>query len=1020
MYRLACFIWLFLLGSLSLVAQGLRSSISLEYPQSLPHREVLVSEHFEIYYEPSAHEMAKYVLEKAIESTTSIELALGYRLSGKVEIQLFHNPELAASTPAHYIQDPFSQNTGGTTFLELGSINLVFHGDLDLFNADIRRGISRMLIHEMLYGGTTQESIRYTALLHLPSWFVDGLSAYLAGPWTIEDDDRLRSLIQSGKRIQIDDLTDKDQALVGKSIWNYIALLKGEGSFQRMLYLIRLTRKLENSVYFIFSWNVRELLQNWYAFSIGTYAREGKRRMPREPEMKPIEQGKIQEFVQSGNNFYILSSKGNYYYIHKRGNQRGEYKEVFNLYFVKNEYRFRGIPLIAGDENGGCVVMYFNGSDYELIYIDEIGKSTPIGVKTRLDIVREINYNARDNTLILLGFKGIICSVEQLNLKSGMSDFFVQSKGEIRDISVYEGGNKWLFSYRERAKEGDWNIYEWQRENEEFPGRSVVASEFTNEYDAQYLDLGHIVFLSDVNGIVNSYVTKVNSNVWNALTDYPYGIKKAIYDQGQYSISELVQLGNDRFWYISDLDTSSINALTHHIPQLTYFREKPPEYKIEEFLPIEADSFFFDTSGQIYFQTGFPDVSDINYSRAREPEKTPAPYVLKNVSFLKPVILITQLDNGWFNTYYIPTFISLKEVLNTPIGLVFAIKIKEISNKYDLFAGGKISRNFNQFDYFFNLNRNFQKSIVKTEYFRQTRRIFSTETGYGKVNSDQIKISYQRKPFKQMQWDIGLHVRSDRYISLSENQEALGKATINFVRIGPEASWIVNTSRTFKEGLYKGWKSKVYVSGNVGASSNANMALWGLDTRFGWKIQKHIYLMQRLQYESSAGNSKVQYVLGGLEGWLFPDQIFKEPLLSQTGFYRMSSSFRGSGYNIRNGNSFLCYNFELRYRPLGHLFKLNARPNWMENLLLIGFFDLGSAWYGSSPFHLRSPLNYTQIQSGTMVINLYNRRQPFVFVTGFGLRTSLFGYYFKYDRGFGRIESVWKEGINYLSVGRDF
>ena len=58
---------------------------------------------------------------------------------------------------------------------------------------------------------------------------------------------------------------------------------------------------------------------------------------------------------------------------------------------------------------------------------------------------------------------------------------------------------------------------------------------------------------------------------------------------------------------------------------------------------------------------------------------------------------------------------------------------------------------------------------------------------------------------------------------------------------------------------------------------------------------------------------------------------------------------RGFNQNIRNGNNFLIFNSELRFPIVRYFLDHPVRSDFMNNFQVIGFTDLGMAWYGSQP-----------------------------------------------------------------------
>jgi hypothetical protein len=73
----------------------------------------------------------------------------------------------------------------------------------------------------------------------------------------------------------------------------------------------------------------------------------------------------------------------------------------------------------------------------------------------------------------------------------------------------------------------------------------------------------------------------------------------------------------------------------------------------------------------------------------------------------------------------------------------------------------------------------------------------------------------------------------------------------------------------------------------------------------------------------------------------------------------------------------------------------------VRNFQVIGFGDIGTAWTGKSPFADDNPLNNETITRGPIKVTYENINDPVVGGFGFGLRTTLLGYFVRADWGWG-------------------
>lgn len=88
---------------------------------------------------------------------------------------------------------------------------------------------------------------------------------------------------------------------------------------------------------------------------------------------------------------------------------------------------------------------------------------------------------------------------------------------------------------------------------------------------------------------------------------------------------------------------------------------------------------------------------------------------------------------------------------------------------------------------------------------------------------------------------------------------------------------------------------------------------------------------------------------------------------------------------------------------------------------MIGFFDIGTAWEGKTPYREDNPLNTSRFPDGPFIVTTVNYfRDPLVAGYGIGARTTLFGYFIRADYAWGiETQQIQKPKL-YLSFGLDF
>lgn len=110
---------------------------------------------------------------------------------------------------------------------------------------------------------------------------------------------------------------------------------------------------------------------------------------------------------------------------------------------------------------------------------------------------------------------------------------------------------------------------------------------------------------------------------------------------------------------------------------------------------------------------------------------------------------------------------------------------------------------------------------------------------------------------------------------------------------------------------------------------------------------------------------------------------------------------RGFKQNIRNGNNFVVWNSEVRWPIFKYLLNRPIRSDFVQNFQIIGFGDLGMAWYDLNPYSDENVLNKNVYVGNPVTLTIFNQKEPIVGGYGFGLRSRLLGYFIRVDFAWG-------------------
>ena len=130
---------------------------------------------------------------------------------------------------------------------------------------------------------------------------------------------------------------------------------------------------------------------------------------------------------------------------------------------------------------------------------------------------------------------------------------------------------------------------------------------------------------------------------------------------------------------------------------------------------------------------------------------------------------------------------------------------------------------------------------------------------------------------------------------------------------------------------------------------------------------------------------------------------------------------RGFDANIRNGTSYALINAEVRLPLFRYFMGSYGGSNFFRHMQFVLFYDVGTAWHGSSPYSDDNPLNTVNLSAPpTLELQIRYFRDPIVMGYGAGMPFSLLGYYFRFDYAYGWETKQVQDPKLHFSIGMDF
>ena len=405
--------------------------------------------------------------------------------------------------------------------------------------------------------------------------------------------------------------------------------------------------------------------------------------------------------------------------------------------------------------------------------------------------------------------------------------------------------------------------------------------------------------------------------------------------------------------------------------------------------------------------------------------------------------VVTQLDNSFLGQSYQKFAGGSSPVyLNPGFNGLFKIGLSDLFEDYRIIAGLRLSGNLNSNEYFMsfeNRKHRFDKQLVLH------RQAFLNVAGnYSLVKIHTHEARYMVKyPFNEVASLRGtLGIRNDRTVYLATDQQNLLRDNLFDTWGNLKLEYIYDN--TIKKGLnlYNGTRLKVFgefmrrldrsssalpsfvIANDNTAPQNTPTDIFviGFDVRHYQKIHRDLIWANRLAGSTSFGNQKLIYYMGGVDNWFNPkfDNATNIATDQNYAYQTLATPVRGFYQNIRNGNSFVLWNSEIRWPIFRYLMNRPIRSDFVNNFQIIGFTDVGTAWTGPDPYSSKNSLNTTVTVKGPITIIVTTKREPIVAGYGFGVRSRILGYFVRIDWSWGIDDRVQLPRLTYLSFSLDF
>lgn len=583
-------------------------------------------------------------------------------------------------------------------------------------------------------------------------------------------------------------------------------------------------------------------------------------------------------------------------------------------------------------------------------------------------------------------------------------------------------------------------------------------------------------YLYDGNGILNTYVVLVGRNAQNMdstysvpVTNYTQNIISHQYNPASNQVANVIQDGDKFKIYFKKLQIPGVNAEAKEL--------KPTILSTTEMKKLPPAGYVATKDGQVYhapgktaeqqntilksgstFQSEFADTEPVDTASITPVPTTPqmAPdtaiaNVEENDSTLikvdstyvkmkpQPYRLSFKLnhftvraDNSMLFNKYQSVAQNGGSYSNPSLAGLVTASLDDLMENHRFTGGIRLPINFSGLTYFLQYENFKRRTDWGILFLRSENYLTTSYPRLGQAPVDlllknittlvQGTASYPLDRVRSIKLNFGL--RQDKLIVKAQEQYGLvlePKDPLQYWALSRLEYVFDNTSNPVMN-IYNGSRYKFFAE-YLYRINNPNGGFYnlGVDYRHYEKIYKNFIWANRLAWAHSGGNQKILYMLGGVDNWFSPQYSSFVPVrpTENYAFQALATNLRGYQQNSRNGNTYAVLNSEFRLPVFTTFLKRPIQSSFIRNLQAIVFVDAGSAWNGFLPNADALQNNYYLNDPNSGVsLSLVNQTGGLGLGYGAGLRSTLFGYFVRFDAAWS-IEG-YKKPIYYFSIGTDF
>ena len=999
---------------------------------------------FETYFYTGGKDLAVHTAKYAHKRIGELEKFLDFYLDERIQFIVYNKQ-------SHYRQSNIglstedNYNIGGVTKIVGSKVFIYFEGDYEAFEKQIDAGLLEVLIYQMIYGGNWREVLRNSTLLSLPEWYVKGLVSYFSN----DEDPLINARIKDGlERERFDKfnaLNDKDKILAGHAIWQYVADTYGENVISNILYMTRISREVDDGFLYVIGVTFKELYEQWLADSQGIQSNPNSREyadLGETVKIKSRKDRRYQNFSSDPSGRYITytTNKLGQYKVYLLDTETNKRKKIF-----KDEHKLERIqdysyPLLRWHPSGKLFTFITEDKGDVLLHTYNVEEDV-LAQKPIFKIEKILSYSyLKDGKQFV--FSGV---------NEGQSDIYIynvlgNTQRKITDDvyddlePVIDGKGERIFFVSNRPNDSlnvphevdrfqhEKDVFVLNLNDEDTPISSVTDTDDKDESSPILVDDKlHYLIHNKVNTIqfdakYDSAVSKIDTIVHyryffdaNQKAKYDLPVLSQSTNEGNKIYQTSIEEGRYVF-YKKDLsikpgDTNEEGAANqisnNQITQEESFEIYQPPTVIKE---VDIDNYEFNNSKKK--QGGAVESTPV--SKTEEQELVFPTQRLYRLNF-RTDNSVLQLNNTFINSQY--QLFNGGPYINSGVGINTKIGIVDLMEDHRIYGGFRYAGELIEYSLSYqNLKKRLDKEyMISRTKERVSDRLFIRNGNVLAFAPHDIRtlrgVASFSYPFSEVtSLRAVASVRNDKVISLSTSRTALETEIFNEYWGSLKSAYVYDNTREIATNIRYGTRFNIFFEhyrlaySENEESPSSELSVFGFDFRNYQKLHRELIFVSRVAGSRSFGKTPLVYYLGGVDEWWSQDVFDRSTPIDPSqnyGFQALAANLRGFRQNVRNGNNFVVLNTELRLPVFSYFINRPIQSELVRNFQIVGFGDIGTAWVGDSPYADDNPLNNETKREGPITVIYEDINDPLVGGIGFGLRSTVLGYFVRTDWAWG-------------------